>query len=213
VQGSGLWLALALAASEPTIEALGIVTSPDPARYVAILRSSGTTRIVGPGDSAFGGLVEAIEADRVRITRPGGEVLEVLLSGAVAAQSPSPAPVAAPRHRSEPAPPELLAVTLERAEVDRRLIAEIPQILAGTRLMPVRENGSVLGFSLEEIPSGTLLDAVGLRPGDVLTHVNRVPLDSMATLVGLWPRLQGATELTAQVLRGGEPVSLSVSLR
>jgi hypothetical protein len=35
----------------------------------------------------------------------------------------------------------------------------------------------------------------------------------MATLVGLWPRLQGATELTAQVLRGGEPVSLSVSLR
>jgi general secretion pathway protein C len=102
---------------------------------------------------------------------------------------------------------------LERAEVDRRLITEIPQILAGTRLIPVRENGSVLGFSLEEIPSGTLLDAVGLRPGDVLTHVNRVPLDSMATLVGLWPRLQGATELTAQVLRGGEPVSLSVSLR
>ena len=35
----------------------------------------------------------------------------------------------------------------------------------------------------------------------------------MATLIGLWPRLQNATELRAVVLRGGQPVSLRVTLR
>ena len=31
----------------------------------------------------------------------------------------------------------------------------------------------------------------------------------MATLIGLWPRLQSATELRAVVLRDGQPVSLA----
>ena len=35
----------------------------------------------------------------------------------------------------------------------------------------------------------------------------------MGTLIGLWPRLQGATELRAVVQRGGRPVVLSVTLR
>ena len=35
----------------------------------------------------------------------------------------------------------------------------------------------------------------------------------MGTLIGLWPRLQTATELRAVVLRNGQPFSLLVSLR
>jgi hypothetical protein len=35
----------------------------------------------------------------------------------------------------------------------------------------------------------------------------------MATLIGLWPRLQNESTLTAIVLRNGQPVSLTVSLR
>ena len=35
----------------------------------------------------------------------------------------------------------------------------------------------------------------------------------MAALIGLWPRLQTATELRAVVLRNGQPYSLLVSLR
>jgi hypothetical protein len=34
----------------------------------------------------------------------------------------------------------------------------------------------------------------------------------MATLISLWPRLQGATELQAQGLREGRPFSISLSL-
>ena len=39
------------------------------------------------------------------------------------------------------------------------------------------------------------------------------PIDGLPTLMSLWPRLQGASEVHAEVLRNGQPVSLSVSLR
>ena len=48
---------------------------------------------------------------------------------------------------------------------------------------------------------------------DCVTQVNDTPIDSMATLIGLWPRLQGASTVSAVVLRNGQPVTLTVSLR
>lgn len=205
-----LQAAVLLAGPTHGIEVLGIVASPTAEHSVAILASGGMTRIVESGDSAFGGVVMAIESGRVWLELQG-ERVELRLSGVVS-------PVVAPAHTvaaapQADAPPEMLAVTLPRPEVDRRLLSEIPRILATTRLIPVRDAGRVVGFSLEKLPEGTLLSDVGLLAGDVLTHINRVPLDSLGTLVGLWPRLQGATELTAQVIRSGQPVSLSVSIR
>jgi hypothetical protein len=35
----------------------------------------------------------------------------------------------------------------------------------------------------------------------------------MGSLIGLWPRLQFASELTADVLRSGEPFTVQVNLR
>jgi S1-C subfamily serine protease len=63
------------------------------------------------------------------------------------------------------------------------------------------------------MPDSTLLTDAGLRAGDVLTEVNGVPIDSLATLIGLWPRLQTESAVNAVVLRNGHPVSLSVTLR
>ena len=47
----------------------------------------------------------------------------------------------------------------------------------------------------------------------MLTHLNDVPIDSLATLIGLWPRLQTESSVRAQVVRGGLPLTLSVQLR
>jgi type II secretory pathway component PulC len=58
-----------------------------------------------------------------------------------------------------------------------------------------------------------LLSEVGLRPGDVLLRLNDVSIDSFGTLISLWPRLQGAPQLRADVLRAGEPVSLVVNIK
>jgi len=102
---------------------------------------------------------------------------------------------------------------MARDEVQRRLALETTRILSETTLVPVQDEDHVTGFALTRIPQGSLLSDAGLRPGDVLTSVNDVPIDSFATLVGLWPRLQNESQLRAVVLRDGRPVPLTLLLR
>ena len=47
----------------------------------------------------------------------------------------------------------------------------------------------------------------------MLTEVNGVAIDGIATLAGLYARLQSATELRAVVLRNGQPISIALNLR
>ncbi len=102
---------------------------------------------------------------------------------------------------------------MNRAEVQRRLGEEILRILAETAVAPVMEEGRVVGVQVTRLPEGSLLTDAGLRTGDVLTRINDTDIDGMATLIGLWPRLQSASELRAVVRRNGQTFSLLVSLR
>jgi type II secretory pathway component PulC len=70
-----------------------------------------------------------------------------------------------------------------------------------------------VGVQVTRLPEGSLLTDAGLRTGDVLTRINDTDIDGMATLIGLWPRLQSASELRAVVRRNGQTFSLLVSLR
>ena len=102
---------------------------------------------------------------------------------------------------------------MQRADVQRRLGDEIPRILAETAVAPVMEDGRVVGVQLARLAEGSLLTDAGLRAGDVITQINGTTIDGMAMLIGLWPRLQTASELRAVVTRNGQPVSLVIALR
>ena len=194
-------LAAALSSPPADLAAVGIVASRDASRSVVLLRSGGRTRVVSVGENAFGGRVTAIRADVVAIEFEGRSV-DLRLSGdSVRAAAPAPA-------AGDPG-----AHVLTRRDVERRIGEEAPRILAETTLVPAVDAGRVAGFTLTRVPENSLLTEAGLRAGDVLTQVNDTPIDSMATLIGLWPKLQGESTLTAVVLRNGQPVSLTVSLR
>jgi general secretion pathway protein C len=195
-------LAAALAAPPADLAAVGIVASRDSSHSVVLLRSGGRTRVVGIGENAFGGRVTAIAADSVALEFEGRRAI-LRLSGE-SAMAAAPAPSVA----SDPG-----AHVLTRRDVERRIGEEAPRILAETTLMPALDAGRVAGFTLTRVPENSLLTEAGLRAGDVLTQINDIPIDSMATLIGLWPKLQGQSTLTAVVLRNGQPVSLTVSLR
>jgi general secretion pathway protein C len=195
-------LATVLAAPPADLAAVGIVASRDPAHSVVLLRSGGRTRVVGIGENAFGGRGAAIAPDSVTIEFEGRRAL-LRLSG-------DPAPVAA---AAAPVTSDPGTHVLTRRDVERRIGEEAPRILAETTLIPALDAGRVAGFTLSRVPENSLLTEAGLRAGDVLTQINDIPIDSMATLIGLWPRLQSESRLTAVVLRNGQPVSLTVSLR
>jgi type II secretory pathway component PulC len=209
------WLLLAALAPLPSdIAALGVVVHKAPERSTAVLRSGDRTRVVTVGETAFGGQVVSISASGVVLEFAGGRVDVPLAIAPRATPSSSPATPPQARDSAEPAedpatPHRLMA----RAEVERRLGAEIPRILAETALSPVTEDGHVTGLAVTRVPEGTVLSDAGLRSGDVIKQINDTVIDGMGTLIGLWPRLQGATELRAVVLRGGRPVVLSITLR
>jgi general secretion pathway protein C len=206
-----LVLFLAANAAPADLAAVGVVLARPAERSVAILRSEGRTRVAVVGDSVFGGRLVAVAADEVTLEFDGQRVdLRVASTGSTLPAAPPSAPATppAPEH-GEDAPPRVM----DRAEVQRRLGTEIPRILAETAVRPVTKDGRVVGLRLTRVPAGTLLTEAGLRAGDVLTRINGTEIDGMATLIGLWPRLQGATDLRAEVLRDGRPFSISLSLK
>jgi general secretion pathway protein C len=209
-----LLLLAALGAPPSDLAATGVVVHPSGGRSTVVLTSGGRTRVASLGEVAFGGKVVAVTSTSVQILFEGGPVTLRLSAGAGAASYRTPvAAEAAPPPggaAEDPATPHRM---MSRAEVERRLGSEIPRILADTALSPVMEDGRAVGLRVVRMADGTLLSDAGLRQGDVITEINGTPIDGMATLIGLWPRLQSATDLRAVVQRGGQPVSLEVVLR
>lgn len=207
-----LLLATAIISAHLDLEAVGIVLTSRPESSVAILRAGGRSRVVGLGDSAFGGKVALITPLSVVLEFHDGR-RELRLS---AGNVPPPAPAAAlPAYDASPAEDGEAPAPREMARqaVERRLGEEIPRILAETTVLPVTNGTQTVGLALTRVPEGSLLTEAGLRPGDVLTHVNDVAIDGLPALIALWPRLQAASTVRAQVLRDGRPVSLTVTLR
>lgn len=192
----------------------GVVVGRTPERSSAILTSGGRTRVVAVGESAFGGRLVSVSADGVALEF-GTERVALRLPTATEAAPARPAAAARPSlpPGAPPEDPETPAREMRRVEVQRRLGEEIPRILAETAVAPVTEDGRVVGVQVTRLPEGSLLTDAGLRTGDVLTRINDTDIDGMATLIGLWPRLQNASDLRAVVRRGGQTFSLQVSLR
>ena len=211
-----LLAALLLDAAPADLAVTGVVLRDKPERSTVILSSAGKTRVVGIGESAFGGRVVAVSAEGVTLEFDGQRRVLRLPNAADVPTRPAPQqparPAAAPLN-APPEDPQTPPRTMDRAAVEKRLADEIPRILAETAVTPVMEDGRVAGVQLARIPEGSLLTDAGLRVGDVIRQINGTDIDGMGTLVGLWPRLQSATELRAVVVRNGQPVSIVVSLR
>jgi general secretion pathway protein C len=210
----GAVIALLLGSAPADLAAVGVVVAPSPESSVAILRSEGRTRIVSVGDRVFGGRLLAVSRDQVSLVFEGERVdLWVRSTDQPAPALPAPrfAATASPARTASEGPPA--ALVMNREEVQRRLGLEMNRILSETAIRPVTEDGRVVGVRLTRIAQSSLLTDAGLRAGDVLTNINGTEIDGMATLISLWPRLQGASALQASGLRDGRPFSISLTLQ
>jgi type II secretion system protein C len=212
---AALLLVVALSVPPADLAVVGVVVGRTQARSSAILRAGGRTRVVTVGETAFGGRLVSVTEQAVVVDFAGDRVelrVPETSSAPAHASPPRPEPAGLPPG-APPLDPATPPREMDRLSVQRRLGEEIPRILAETGVAPVVEDGHVVGVQITRLPEGTVLSDAGLRPGDVLTRINGTDIDGMATLVGLWPRLQNANELRAVVLRDGRPFSLLVTLR
>ncbi len=206
-----LLLALVLVAAPPDIALRGVVVGEKPETRVAVLQSGGRTRVAAVGETAFGGRVLQVTAESATVLFDGQETRLTLAAAPVSRSAAAP-PTSA-RGNEPPEDPDTPAQTMARKEVDQRLALEMNRILSETALVPVLDEGRVSGVAVTRIAAGSLLTDVGLRAGDVLKEVNGTEIDGLATLMGLYSRLQGEKELRAVVLRQGKPVSLKITLK
>jgi S1-C subfamily serine protease len=72
--------------------------------------------------------------------------------------------------------------------------------------------GEVRGIRIDAIDAGTIAERVGLRVGDVVTHVNGTALGSPQDAVLLYMSLRAARAFVVEYRRGGQARSLRVDV-
>ncbi|MDX9739574.1 MAG: type II secretion system protein GspC [Gammaproteobacteria bacterium] len=155
---------------------------------------------------------------------PGGAVLrEVYGDRVVLERSGQRETLRLPRESLDASPPPAARPVIEEPQVlepemslnqYRDLALQNPAQLAEVvQVAPRNEGGRFVGYEVQPGRDPGLLNRVGLMPGDVVTSVNGISLDTPARALGVLRSLRGRNEVTIQIQRGGVPRTLSVNLQ
>jgi type II secretory pathway component PulC len=118
----------------------------------------------------------------------------------------APAPVVAPTPEPAPVAAPVVPVsqgTISRLELDAVLDQGLGRFLGRVTTEPHLEEGRFVGHRLTELRS-ELFGGVDLLPGDTLLRVNGASVERPEQALRVWNELHVASELTIDLLRGGE---------
>jgi general secretion pathway protein C len=97
--------------------------------------------------------------------------------------------------------------------VFERILAEHAELTRGTGLVPVRENGSVVGLKISGVRPEGLLAKLGIENGDRLTTINGFDVADPEKLLNAYAQLRTVPKVVVVVVRAGRPVQLDYVLR
>jgi len=101
---------------------------------------------------------------------------------------------------------------IDRSAVQRNL-QNLGQLFTQMRAVPNLAGGQTDGFRLSEIQSGSLFQQMGLQDGDVVTSINGQPLNDPTQAIALFNTLRNASNISMEVERGGQPVTLTYNIQ
>lgn len=136
-------------------------------------------------------------------------------------QQQNPAPVAAPvpprGGRSGQTTPDAASSadpdTAALAQGYRNQLYNNPQSLAElVSISAVREDGELMGYRIAPGQDQAQFEQLGFEPGDLVTGVNGITLNDPANTMKLYQAMRTATEAAFDLERGGESISINVSL-
>lgn len=120
-----------------------------------------------------------------------------------------------PETSVEEPPPETPVPTgaVRRAEVDAVLNAGLPAFLQGITLEPVSQGERFLGFRILALyPGDPRFADAPVRPGDVVTAVNGLPIERPEQAHAVWEGLRVASEIAIALIRDGEPTEVRLAI-
>ena len=208
------------------LDLIGVSTSSGGKPPFAIIANrSGEQNVyrLGQNVSNAGKLVE-VDKDRVLIDHNGQRVAIVLpkdeMPGPVQGVQPMAPPVeeaTADTSDDEPFDPNVEDLGDNRYKIPRdtldHSIGNLSQLLTQIRAIPNIQNGKTNGFALSEIEPGSVFDEMGLQEGDVLRSVNGQLMSDPGQAMQMMSALRNASQISIQVLRDGQPTTLTYQIQ
>lgn len=111
------------------------------------------------------------------------------------------------RDRGHHSAPPTQTVSLDRDEISYEVLGR-----AGRALAHRGEDGEQDGYRLSAVRPDSITADLGLRNGDIVTHVGGIPLTSMDRAIEAWQAAQHASEVTLQLIRAGRTERIIVQL-
>jgi len=125
----------------------------------------------------------------------------------------APLPGEQPRTQLEPGSAPFGLDTLRRVDIDPVLQAGLGAYLQQVSIEAEFDQGRFLGFRILSLyPDDPRYASVDLRPGDVVTMINGLPIGRPDQASVAWDTLRTADELVVYYLRGGQPKTLRYSI-
>ncbi|MFP6662947.1 MAG: type II secretion system protein GspC [Deltaproteobacteria bacterium] len=184
------------------------------AGYAIVEKKNGKEQIVlGIGEEIDGAKLKEVGWRRAILIRDGNE--ELLLV-------PADMAVEAARKTATRATGSVRDENIRELGDDRWMIAEaevenqlnnLSNLFTQMRAVPNMTDGVADGFRIFAIRRNSLFQKLGLKNNDVVQRVNGMDLNDPARALGLLEELKGESQLSVDVLRGGEPRTLTYEIR
>jgi general secretion pathway protein C len=187
----------------------GIMFAEIPENSRAILSTTkGTHRAYGLEAQVPGGAtLEAMYADRILLRRGGALETLFLSERQDSAIQTGIAPRGAPRFSVDNR--NNLSIQRTLTQLRRDVLMDPGTLQQKLRIQPVGSGENFEGFRVFPGPAGpTLLNQLGLQPGDTITRVNNIFLDQPINGMQAMQDIADATEVTIGVVRQGNLMAI-----
>ena len=187
----------------------GIVAGKNAQDSRALIVANGDEEPYAVGASLPGGaVIRAIFPDRVMLDRNGRvEALRLPKSeggapGGTAPTMPTQAPVA----------DDAAAAPQNLGELRQQIAANPEKLMDVIRAMPVQDQGKLTGYRIYPAGNTPLFAQMGLRPGDVVTAVNGIPLTDPAQSMRILAAVKTSDQITVTLLRNGQSQTVPLEM-
>jgi len=209
----------------------GTLADADPRGGIAVIADDlGNERAWRVGEDIIPGVtLDEVHADRVVLLHVGvQEVLPLVrdesMPASVVPAANAPRGGAALRNTAPAAgpgsiaplsfvPPQIAHGAINWQQTMDTLGGSPESIARRVQVTPVIDNGRIAGVRVSAADDAALMARLGLRPSDIVTAVNGVPVDSVARGQQILESLGSATDVRVTVTRDGAPVEITMKLR
>ena len=86
------------------------------------------------------------------------------------------------------------------------------KILMQAAAVPHTKNGKLIGFKLLEIDTGSIYDVAGFQNGDIITHINELPINDAGRAIKALSSLKSASVANFAYLRSNQEMEITIKI-